>query len=118
MSLEEQVVAQASLLADIRGPEQTELLQLLCRASVSSLRARLREGLTPEDCKADFIAAASLFALAAMNEAGQKLPLEELRAGNLTIRPGKGDAASKALANQAELMIMPYLRDSFRFLGV
>ena len=118
MSLEEQVTAQAALLAGSLDQQQTELLKLLSRAAVSGLRARLREGLTPEDCKADFIAAASLFALASMNEAGQQLPLEELRAGNLTIRPGKGDAASRALANQAELMIMPYLRDSFRFLGV
>ena len=118
MTLEEQVFAQASMLAEVRAGEQSELLKLLCRAAVSGLRDRLRPGLTPEDCKADFIAAASLFALAAMNETGEQTPLEELRAGNLTIRPGKGDAASRALANQAELLIAPYLRDRFCFVGV
>ena len=62
MTLTEQVFAQAALLAGELDGRQTNLLRLLCGASASSLTARLREGLTPEDCKADFIAAASLLA--------------------------------------------------------
>ena len=65
MMLMDQVLAQALLLAGELDDRQTELLRILCTASASSLAARLREGLTPEDCKADFIVAASLFALAA-----------------------------------------------------
>ena len=67
MTLTEQVFAQAALLAGELDGRQTNLLRLLCGASASSLTARLREGLTPEDCKADFIAAASLLALAQLN---------------------------------------------------
>ena len=63
MTLTEQVFAQAALLAGELDGRQTNLLRLLCGASASSLTARLREGLTPEDCKADFIAAASLLAV-------------------------------------------------------
>ena len=68
MTLTEQVFAQAALLAGELDGRQTNLLRLLCGASASSLTARLREGLTPEDCKADFIAAASLLALAQLFE--------------------------------------------------
>ena len=119
MTLKEQVFAQAALLAGDLDGRQTDLLHLLCAASTSSLTARLKEGLTPEDCKADFIAAASLFALAALNEAEDSDQVEEFKAGDLTVKQGsRADAASRCLHNQAELMISPYLKDRFAFLGV
>ena len=64
------VYAQAALLAGQLDAQQTELLKLLCQAAVSCLEARLREGITPEACKADFVAAASLYALSGLREAG------------------------------------------------
>ena len=114
MTLTEQVFAQAALLAGELDGRQTNLLRLLCGASASSLTARLREGLTPEDCKADFIAAASLLALAQLNG------VEEFKAGDLTVKQGSKnrDAASQCLQRQAELMIAPYLKDGFSFRGV
>ena len=118
MTLKEQVYAQAALLAGQLEPEQTEMLRVLCMASANSLAARLKDGLRPEDCKADFIAAASLFALAALNGVKDSEALEQVSAGDLTIRKGKPDAASNVLRNQAELMIAPYLKDSFTFMGV
>ena len=120
MTLTEQVFAQAALLAGDLDERQTNLLKLLCGASVSSLTARLREGLTPEDCKADFIAAASLLALAQMNGVEGDAQVEEFKAGDLTVKQGSNhwDAASQCLQRQAELMIAPYLRDGFSFRGV
>ena len=118
MMLTEAVFAQAVLLAGQLDEQQTQLLQVLCQASCSSLTARLRDGITPEDCKADFVAAASLFALAALQEAGKGETLEEFRAGDLTIRRNNADAPSKCLHRQAELIIMPFLKDSFVFRGV
>lgn len=82
------------------------------------MTSRLREGLTPEDCKADFIAAASLFALAALSSVDETMQLEMFQAGDLSLRRGSTDAASNCLRNQAQLMIAPYLRDCFSFLGV
>lgn len=119
MTLTEQVYAQAALLAGDLDERQTNLLKLLCGASVSSLTARLREGLTPEDCKADFIAAASLLALAQLNGVDDA-QVEEFKAGDLTVKQGSKnrDAASQCLQRQAELMIAPYLRDGFSFRGV
>ena len=118
MTLKEQVFAQAALLAGQLEGEQMDMLNALCTASTTSLTARLREGLDPEDCKADFVAAASLFALAALNSATQGTGMEQITAGDLTLRRSGGDAASRCLYHQAELMIAPYLKDRFSFRGV
>ena len=119
MTLKEQVYAQAALLAGQLETEQADMLNVLCTASAASLAARLKDGLQPEDCKADFIAAASLFALAALNGVKDTGELEQISAGDLTIKRGGGsDAASNVLRNQAELMIAPYLKDNFSFVGV
>ena len=119
MTLREQVYAQAALLAGQMESERADMLSVLCTASTVSLAARLKDGLRPEDCKADFIAAASLFALAALKGVKDGTSLEQISAGDLTIRKGgNSDAASNVLRNQAELMIAPYLKDCFTFVGV
>ena len=119
MTLKQQVYAQAALLAGQLEGNQSDILNALCSAATASLTARLREGLRPEDCKADFVAAASLFALAAMNRVKDGAQLEQVTAGDLTLRKsGNTDAASNVLRNQAELMIAPYLKDRFCFRGV
>ena len=120
MSLIEQVQAQALLLAGELTEGQTRILSILCHAAASSLESRLRDGLTPDDCKADFIAAASLLALAAMNSVTGEESAEQITVADFAIRTAKnrGDAASNCLRAQAELMIAPYLKDRFTFLGV
>ena len=118
MTLKEQVFAQAALLAGQLDERETELLNALCTASTASLAARLKEGLTPEDCKADFIAAASLFALAALNGTDNLQQVAQFKIGDVTMSRGSRDAASNCLNNQAELMIAPYLKDRFSFRGV
>ncbi|MBR5125357.1 MAG: hypothetical protein IKU68_01350 [Oscillospiraceae bacterium] len=115
MMLAHQVYAQAVMLAGQLEDGQAEMLRVLCEISVTSLTARLRDGITPEDCKAEFIAAASLYALAALNEAGA---VEEFRAGDLTVKRGGADAASRCLHRQAEVIIGPMLKDRFSFRGV
>ena len=119
MMLSEQVYAQALLLAGELEQRQSQLLRILCTAATSSLESRLRDGITPEDCKADFVAAASLYALAALHEAGKTGDLEEFRAGDLTVRRSSGmDTSSRCLQRQADLIIQPFLKDSFAFVGV
>lgn len=117
MTLAEQVYAQALLLAGDLEENQSALLRALSAAATASLTAQLRSGLTPADCKADFIAAASLLALANLNTAEK---LEEFRVGEVTMKrtSASRDAASRCLRRQAELMIGPYLKDRFAFLGV
>lgn len=118
MMLTEQIFAQAVLLAGALDGRQEALLRLLCGAAASGLSARLRRGITPADCKADFIAAAALYALAALSEAGDTAQVESFTAGDVTVRKGKSSAASECLRYQAELMISPYIRDRFHFTGV
>ena len=112
MTLTEQIFAQALLLAGELEQKQMDLLKILCRGANNSLASRLREGLTPEDCKADF------FALSALSVADEKSAVEMFQAGDLSVRRRSGDAASNCLRNQAELMIAPYLKDYFTFMGV
>jgi hypothetical protein len=55
-----------------------------------------------------------------MNDADEQVALEEFKAGDLTVKQNghSRDAASRCLHHQAELMIMPYLKDRFSFTGV
>ena len=120
MRLTDQVLAQALLLAGPLEERQQLVLGALCHATTASLKSRLRDGLTEEDCKADFVAAASLLALAALASVSEEVPVEQIAVGDFSIRKGAltHDAASHCLKSQAELMIAPYLKDSFAFLGV
>ena len=118
MTLKEQVYAQAVLLAGQLETVQANVLDTLCTAVTVSLTARLRDGLTPEDCKADFIAAASLYALAALSELDDLSQMEQIQAGDLTIRRGSRNSAACCLRVQAEALMTPYLKDQFSFRGV
>lgn len=118
MSLTEQIYAQALVLIRDLEDGDRPLLELLCRSAEVSLKAKLRCGVTPEDCKADFIAAASLYALAAMSEMDETGQLQQISAGDLTLRRSSNDAAACCLRYQAELMMLPYMKDGFSFMRV
>ena len=118
MILTDQIYAQALLLAGGLEAKQEAMLKILCRGAESSLSNRLRPGLTAQDCKADFIAAASLYALAALSGMDEMDRLEQVTAGDITLKRSGSDAAANCLRYQAELMIAPYLADRFTFRGV
>ena len=118
MTLADQVYAQALLLAGPVETAQSQALEQLCAGVTAALTQRLRVGITPEDCKADFIAAGSLYALAMLSCAGVCGDAVEMKAGDLSFRRRDGDAAANALRSQAELIIAPYLQDRVAFLGV
>lgn len=118
MTLTEQVYAQALLLSGGLEEQQDAMLQLLCRGAANSLALRLREGLAPEDCMADFVAAASLYALAALSGSDEMDKLEQITVGDLTMKRTGADAAANCLRYQADLIIAPYLKDRFSFRGV
>ena len=120
MSLLEQIQAHAQLMAGAVSPQQTQMLKTLCQAAASYLESRLRDGLTPEDCKADFVAAASLLALAGLTSYRAEDYSEQITVADFTMKTTSGykDAAANCLKMQAELMIAPYLKDRFAFRGV
>ena len=112
MTLKEQVFAQAALLAGKLDEEKMRMLDALCGASTASLAARLREGLEPGDCRADFVASASLYALAALSEMDTAANMQQIQVGDVTMRPGGGSAAARCLRKQAELIMAPYLEST------
>ena len=118
MSITDQVFAQAMLLSGAVTKEQEPLLQVLCQSAVNSLTARLRPGLSADDCKADFIAAASLYALASLSELDEVGQLERMQIGDVTMVRRSKSPASACLRSQAALMMGPYLVDKFAFRGV
>lgn len=118
MSLSEQIYAQALLLTQDAPEKQLPLLEMLCRSAENSLRGKLRDGVSPEDCKADFVASASLYALAAMSELDEVAQLDQVKLGDLTLRRESPDAAACCLRYQADMMMQPYVKDTFAFMGV
>ncbi|MBP3673275.1 MAG: hypothetical protein J6J18_05545 [Oscillospiraceae bacterium] len=118
MTLQEQAYAQALLLAGDLTEYQTTMLNALCISNYTALEARLRDGITAEDCKVDLVSAVSLLALADLGCVGDEELVEQITAGDFTIRKKSGDAASNCLRAQAELIIAPYLKDRFCFQGV
>lgn len=118
MSLTEQIYAQALVLTQDSTAENLSLLEIFCHSAENALRYKLRDGITPEDCKADFIAAASLLALAALSDTDEMAQLEHIRTGDITLRRGSKDSAACCLRYQAEVIMRPYLKESFAFMGV
>ena len=118
--MKELVFTRAVLLAGELDGQQRALLKALCSAAASSLASRLREGITAEDCREEFILAASLYALADLRSAAENGLVEEFKAGDLTVKQGavSSDTASRSLQRQAEGLMKPYLQDCFSFLGV
>lgn len=115
--MSEKIFAQALLLCGSLDSRQEALLRMLCECAAASLTARLRDGIRPADCASEFVAAASLYALAAMSESDDAAQIESFTAGDVTVRRSGGTGA-RCLRNQAALTIAPYVRDSFAFLGV
>lgn len=118
MSLTEQVMAQVSFMARELADGDEQLLETVCRAAVSSLEARLRDDVTVEDCQADFVTAAGMIAVAALTDIGDWTGVEQLTAGDLTVRRGNSHAAAEYLRSQAEMLMAPYLKTAFAFWGV
>ena len=118
MSLSEQIYAQAQVLIQDSTDVNLAILAVFCRSAENMLRQKLREGITPDDCKADFVAAASLYALAALSETDDVAQMAQIQTGDLTLRRGSTDSAACCLRYQAELMMAPYMQDKFLFMGV
>lgn len=118
MTVTEQIYAQSLLLLQDLKDSDEQMLMVLCRCAENSLTSKLKDGLTPSNCKADFVAAASLYAVAAMSEQSDAKNPQQVNVGDLTIRKSDANPAACCLRYQAEMLIAPYLKDNFAFLGV
>ena len=118
MTLLQQVFAQARLMAQDLQEGKDALLEALCQSAVASLRHRLRNGLTPEDCQTEFVTAAGMYALAAMSSVSEFGDLEQFSTGDLTLRRSSNDAAANCLRTQADMLMAPYVKPATVFMGV
>lgn len=95
------------------------LLKSLCEAASGELRARLRQGVAPEDIKETFITAAGVLALSMYMALEESAFSGQVKAGSLSVTRSGGGASAASLRQQAEAMLAAYLQDQgFAFLGV
>ncbi len=97
------------------------ILDTLISAAEAELTARLREGITPEDCGNLYIVAASLLAEAEILLLRSIDETEQFTAGEVSVRQSREKAATAAAAlrRQANGLMAPFLNDdSFAFMGV
>ena len=80
----EQVMEQAILLGDGVEEGQKPLLLAFCQCAMADLTARLRPGLSPEECEG-FSTACSMMALAALGET-EDVPDSFTVGGSVSIR--------------------------------
>ena len=94
--------------------EQTTLLSALCLGVDQELSARLRPGITPEDCLDAFVLAGALLCVSALNQISTA-NISDFTAGTLKIAFGSDHSP---LANLAYRTMEPWLADGLVFLGV
>lgn len=104
------------------GEAEQELLELLCAAAEQAWTARLRDGVTAEDCGAAFPCAAAFTAaadLAASQSAGGAVSSFTAGEISVTTRESNGGGGSAALRQTAERLMAPYAKPGdFSFKGV
>ena len=118
MTLVDEVYAHARVLASQLNLESQGVLEAVCRSAAVSLEARLRDDLDLAEIKADVVTAASLLALSALPQISELDQLDMITAGDLTLRRKSGEKALDSLRTQAELLMAPYVKDPFVFVGV
>ena len=118
MTLVEQVYTHARLMAQELAEENQPMLEAVCAASVNELKQRLRDNIGPEDCLTDFVTAAAMLALSSMSGLGSMAQLEQVSAGDFTVRRTDGENIAVCLRQQAEMLMRPYVKAPFLFAGV
>lgn len=117
MAIPDEIYATAAVFLGGQDERERAALMGLCKAAEAGLCARLRPGLTPDDCREALVCAAAWIALGQYAAGMQSDGVASFAAGDLKVTK-QAAAAIACLQTQAELLMAPYLRDSFRFRGV
>lgn len=119
--MHEKILRLAAVISQA-GEEETPLLETLCTAAEVQTSSRLREDCTAEMCADAFCCAAAMLAAAGMLTCRSGGDVEQLQAGDVSIRLGPGGGACEAAAvlrRQCALLMAPYWEDDgFAFAGV
>ena len=124
MTLLEEIYEAAGKAAP-SGMDET-LLQRLCRAAYAQLAAKLKDGVTEEDCRDAFVCAAVWTALSGLftQESAQSWNEESFTVGDVSVKTSGGEKTTQqsvpqALLSQAQTLMRPYCKaDGFSFAGV
>jgi hypothetical protein len=116
MAILDDIFDTAAVFTDTADPQKAQVLWHLCTASYQSLLRRLRSGVSEDDCRDALVCAAAWSALAALDAGDHADGVSQFTAGDLSVRRENG--AAGCLQVQAELLMAPYLKDSFSFRGV
>lgn len=116
MTLSEDIFALACAYTQADEGDR-ESLRSLCAAAQASLSARLRRGLSPEDCYDCFATAAALLAAADFTAVCGGLGVESFTAGPVSVSRQDAKTAQN-LRQQAAFLMAPWCQDAFCFMGV
>lgn len=98
--------------------EEQAILETLCSTAEAELTARLREGITPDDCGSVYMFSAALLAASEMLLLRSADGVEQFTAGEVNVRQS-GEKTAAALRQQAAALMRTYCSDGdFAFLGV
>ena len=112
--MQEEIYSLAQAILGQTGEDAA--LRAACKAAETELCMRLRQDVSPEDCKDSFICAAAWLALAGLDAAGSG-GVQGFSMADLSVTMG-GGTPSKALRAQAEMLMAPWCQGAFAFRGV
>ena len=121
MALRDEIYQMAALFAPAGTDEQ--MLRSLCSAAEQSIKAKLRPGVTVDDCHDSFVCAAAWIAVSYLPEGAQMRQVQSFTVGEVSVTEAEAASVSGAAAclrTQAELLMAPYCASGggFAFLGV
>ena len=96
--------------------EQTQLMRL-CRAAVSRLQKDLADGVDEAQCIDSLVCGAALLAAADFLALHADSGVQSFSAGPISVTQNDG-ARAKRMREEAALLLAPWCRGAFRFLGV
>lgn len=119
VQMHEEILALAKTLCS--GAEESRL-ERLCEACEAEVAAKLRAGVSTEQCEAAFICAAAWLAAAYYESAEGSDGIVSLRAGEMSVTAAGADRRSARcdlLRRSARALMEPYCRETaFSFQGV
>lgn len=115
----DEIYALAAVLSPERPPKES-VLRALCKAAQTELKERLRPEFTPEDCRENFVPAAALLAVSHYAAATRSVgaDVKSFSVGGFSATAEDGGTAGKTLRAQAALLMKPFVKSGFSFLGV
>ena len=122
MALRDEIYQMAAVFAPAGTDEQ--MLRSLCSAAEQSIKAKLRPGVTVDDCHDSFVCAAAWIAVSYLPEGAQMRQVQSFTVGEVSVTAANSTAATSGaaacLSTQAELLMAPYCASGsgFAFLGV